>query len=116
MHSSVGVGKAPTEHIGIGEEAAVDLRLVEATGRRSAAAHFRRVIVTCEVLADLGTIVFSVLLSYAVYSYLSLGRRLHYPTHAVLGLAVAFALVMVLMLDRIGAYRRGNSLLRVRET
>ncbi len=116
MHSSVGVGKAPTEHIGIGEEAAVDLRLVEATGRRSAAAHFRRVIVTCEVLADLGTIVFSVLLSYAVYSYLSLGRRLHYPTHAVLGLAVAFALVMVLMLDRVGAYRRANSLLRVRET
>ena len=29
---------------------------------------------------------------------------------------VAFALVMVLMLDRVGAYRRANSLLRVRET
>ena len=111
MHS-VGVGQAQTKPV---EELAVDLRLVQAT-RRSTAAHFRRVIVTSEVLADFSTIVLSVLLSYAVYSYLSLGRRLHYPTHAVLGLAVAFALVMVLMLDRAGAYRRANSLLRVRET
>jgi len=70
----------------------------------------------CEAIADLATIVCSVLLSYAVYFYLSLGRQLHYPTHAVLGLAVAFAVVMVLMLDRVGAYRRANSLLRVRET
>jgi len=112
MHSSVGVGQAQTQHT---ENLAVDLRLVQAT-RRNAAAHFRRVIVTSEVLADFATIVLSVLFSYGIYSYLSLGRRLHYPTHAVLGLAVAFALVMVLMLDRVGAYRRANSLLRVRET
>jgi exopolysaccharide biosynthesis polyprenyl glycosylphosphotransferase len=34
----------------------------------------------------------------------------------VLGVAFALAVVMVLMLDRVGAYARGNSLLRVRET
>src|ERR1700680_3750497 len=116
MQSSAGVGQAPQQRPDTGIDLAVDLRLAHVNGRPSAAAHFRRLIVICEALADLVTIVLSVLLSYAVYSYLSLGRRLHYPTHAVLGLAVAFALVMVLMLDRVGAYRRANSLLRVRET
>ena len=46
----------------------------------------------------------------------SCAGQTHYcPAHSVLGVAFAFAVVMVLMLDRIGAYRRGNSLLRVRE-
>ena len=104
MHSSVGIGQAPPHHLA--RELAADLRLVQARGPSSAAGHFRGAVVVCEVMADLVTIVFSVLLSYAVYSYLSLGKRLHYPTQAVLGLAVAFAVVMVLMLDRVGAYRR----------
>jgi exopolysaccharide biosynthesis polyprenyl glycosylphosphotransferase len=90
--------------------------LLETGGRRSAAAHFRRAIVACEAAADLLTIILAVLLGYVVYSQLALGKHIHYPTHAVLGLAFAFAVVMVLMLDRIGAYRHGNSLLRVRET
>jgi len=114
MHFSAGVGQAQTRHAE--GEVAVDLRLVQTTGRRTAAAHFRLAIVTLEVLADLATIISSVLSGYALYSYLSLGRRIHYPTHAVLVLAAAFALVMILMLDRAGAYRRANSLLRVRET
>lgn len=94
---------------------AVGLRLVEVTGRNRAG-QFRQVIVAIEAAADLLTIVVAVLLSYAVYSYLSLGKQLHYPAQALLGLAFAFAVVMVLMLDRVGAYRRANSLLRVRET
>ena len=108
MHSSVGVGQAPAPQP-IENDLGVELRLVQASGPRSAAARIRRAIVVCEAIADLATIVCSVLLSYSVYSYLSLGRQLHYPTHAVLGLAVAFAVVMVLMLDRVGAYRRANS-------
>jgi exopolysaccharide biosynthesis polyprenyl glycosylphosphotransferase len=72
--------------------------------------------VACEAVADLLTIILAVLLGYVTYSSLALGKHIHYPTNAVLGLAFAFAVVMVLMLDRIGAYRRGNSLLRVRET
>jgi len=114
MHSSVGIGQAPPHHLA--RELASDLRLVQARGRSGATGHFRGAVVAFEVLADLVTIVVSVLLSYAVYSYLSLGRRLHYPTQAVLVLAIAFAVVMILMLDRVGAYRRANSLLRVRET
>jgi len=93
-----------------------DLRLVETSERRAAAAHFRSAMVACEAVADLLTIILAVLLGYAIYSTLALGKHIHYPTHAVLGLALAFAVFMVLMLDRIGAYRRGNSLLRVRET
>jgi len=115
MHSSVGVGQAPAPQRAE-KDSGVDLRLIQATGPQNTATRIRRAIVICEAVADVVTIVFSVLLSYGVYSYLSLGRHLRYPTHAVLGLAIAFAVVMVLMLDRVGAYRRANSLLRVRET
>jgi exopolysaccharide biosynthesis polyprenyl glycosylphosphotransferase len=112
MHSSVGLGRSPQE---LPSEAPA-VRLVEMGERRTAAAHFRRAVVGCEAVADVLTIILAVLLGYAAYSSLALGKHIHYPTHAVLGLAFAFAVVMVLMLDRIGAYRRGNSLLRVRET
>src|ERR1700730_580850 len=114
MHSSVGLGRSPQESPG--EAPAVDLRLVETGERRTAAAHFRSSMVACEAVADLLTIILAVLLGYVTYSSLALGKHIHYPTNAVLGLAFAFAVVMVLMLDRIGAYRGGNSLLRVRET
>ena len=113
MHSSVGVGRSQQEPP---IAPVVSLRVIETGERRSAAANFRRVVVACEAAADLLTIVLAVLLSYVLYSSFSLGRHIHYPTHAVLGLAFAFAIIMVLMLDRVGAYRRGNSLLRVRET
>lgn len=84
--------------------------------RRIAAAHFRRAIVFCEVIADLLTITLAVVLGYFIYDSLRLGRHIYYPIGTVLALAFAFSIVMVLMLDRAGAYRRGNSLLRVRET
>jgi exopolysaccharide biosynthesis polyprenyl glycosylphosphotransferase len=80
------------------------------------AATFRRVVVACEALADSLTITLSIALAYrATYDYW-LGRHVYYPTRTVLGLAFALSAVMVLMLDRAGAYGRGNSLLRVRET
>src|SRR3984885_15769085 len=44
------------------------------------------------------------------------GKHAHYPAKNILVSGFAFAVVMVLMLDRVGAYRGGNSLLRVRET
>ena len=114
MHSSARLGRAAEPLPG--EIPAVDPRLVDTSERRTAAAHFRSAIVACEAAADLLTIVLAVLLGYVGYSSLALGKRIYYPIHAVLALAFAFAVVMVLMLDRIGAYRRGNSLLRVRET
>ncbi|HEY1801725.1 MAG TPA: sugar transferase [Terriglobales bacterium] len=83
---------------------------------RRATAHFRRAILSLEVAADICTIAFSVMLGYFIYDLLALGKHVFYPRKIVLILAFVFASIMVLMLDRVGAYRRGNSLLRVRET
>src|ERR1700730_4167370 len=114
MHSSVGLGRSPQESPG--EAPAVDLRLVETGERRTAAAHFRRAVVACEAVADVLTIILAVLLGYVAYSSLALGKHIHYPTHAVLVSPLPVAVVMVLMLVRMGANRRGSSLLRVRES
>ncbi|MGH9502870.1 MAG: sugar transferase [Terriglobales bacterium] len=114
MHSSVGLGRPPQDSTG--QAQVLDFHLVDTGQKRNAAAHFRRGVVACEAVADIITIIFAVLLGYVAYSSLALGKHIHYPTNAVLSSAFAFAVVMVLMLDRIGAYRRGNSLLRVRET
>jgi exopolysaccharide biosynthesis polyprenyl glycosylphosphotransferase len=114
MHSSAGVRHSPeeTSH----DSRAVDLRLVEWGSRRTTAARFRRVVVYCEVLADLLTIASAITLSFFAYHSLGLGRRAHYSAHSILGVALAFSIVMVLMMDRAGAYTIANSLLRVRET
>jgi exopolysaccharide biosynthesis polyprenyl glycosylphosphotransferase len=100
----------------LSDDQALDLRVIEPTERRGAAAHFRRVITACEALADLLTISLAVMTGYMAYYYFALGKQIYYPPQAVLGLSFAFGLVLILMLDRVGAYRRGNSLLRVRET
>lgn len=114
MHSSVGLSKPPKETSG--EALAVDLRLVASPERRSAAADFRRAIVVCEVMADLLSVTLAVALGYFIYNSFALGKHLYYPAKTIFALASAFAIVMVLMLDRVGTYRGGNSLLRVRET
>jgi exopolysaccharide biosynthesis polyprenyl glycosylphosphotransferase len=94
----------------------LDVRVTEPVEKPRAVAHFRRVIIACEAAADLLTITLAVALGYLVYYDLALGKRVHYPAHLVLGLAFGFAIVMVLMLDRAGAYGRSGSLLRVKET
>ncbi len=114
MNSSVGLGRASEERFR--EALTADLRLVEQAERRAAAGRIRHLITACEALADLLTIALAVMTGYAVYHYFALGKQISYPPHTILGLSFAFALVLVLMLDRAGAYRRGNSLLRVRET
>jgi exopolysaccharide biosynthesis polyprenyl glycosylphosphotransferase len=77
---------------------------------------FERVTSIFERIADLAAVSAAVLLAYLVYVLLEFGRQLHYPTVAVLMASFAFAAVFVLMLDHDGAYRRANSLLRIRET
>lgn len=84
--------------------------------RRGAAANFRRIIVACEIVADLITITLGVRLGYVAYDVLAIGKHIYYPAHVVWAGGACFATVMVLMLDRVGAYSRSNSLLRVRET
>jgi hypothetical protein len=84
--------------------------------KRGAAARFRRAIVLAEAVADLLTVTLAVMLGYFIYNAFGFGKHVHYPLRTVLAVAAAFSVVIVLMLDRVGAYRGGNSLLRVRET
>ena len=84
--------------------------------RRGARVHFRVATVLFEVVADLLTITLAITLGCFIYDSLRLGKHLYYPTSTVRLLAFVFAIGMVSMLDRVGAYRQGNSLLRVRET
>jgi exopolysaccharide biosynthesis polyprenyl glycosylphosphotransferase len=114
MNPSMGVSKAHQENTT--EIPAVDLRIVDSKKNPRTNGGFRRTITVCEVVADLLIIVSSIEFSYEAYRQLALGKHLHYGTHTVLAAALGFAVVMVLMLDRAGAYSRGNSLLRVRET
>jgi exopolysaccharide biosynthesis polyprenyl glycosylphosphotransferase len=114
MHYSAKVRTTPQNVSDNGLSA--DLRLVQRDERRIAAAHFWRAVVLCEVVADFLTIIFAVVAGYVIYNSFALGKHIYYPARTTLAVASAFAVVMVLMLDRAGAYRRGNSLLRVRET
>jgi exopolysaccharide biosynthesis polyprenyl glycosylphosphotransferase len=114
MNPSIGVSKARQENTT--ETFAVDLRIVDSTKTPRTNGGFRRAITACEVVADLLIIVSSIAFGYEAYRHLALGKHLYYGAHTVLVAAFGFAVVMVLMLDRAGAYSRGNSLLRVRET
>jgi exopolysaccharide biosynthesis polyprenyl glycosylphosphotransferase len=68
------------------------------------------------VFADFLTVVAAVMSGYALYYIFGLGKQLYYPRTVVLGVSATFAAIVVLMLDRVGAYSNGTSLLRVRET
>jgi exopolysaccharide biosynthesis polyprenyl glycosylphosphotransferase len=93
-----------------------DLALVMPGARRTSAARFRSLLTALEVLADFVTVIGAVMSAYSAYYFLGLGRQVHYPRSVVFGVSATFAAVIVLMLDRVGAYSRGTSLLRVRET
>src|SRR5215470_1556300 len=114
MHPPASVRQSRQDHTT--EALTVDLRVVEHATRSRTNGAFRRAITACEVIADLLTIVFSITLGNVTYYHFSFGKHVHYAANALLGAAFGFAVVMVLMLDRAGAYSRGNSLLRVRET
>jgi exopolysaccharide biosynthesis polyprenyl glycosylphosphotransferase len=62
------------------------------------------------------TVIGAIMSGYAAYYLLGLGKQVYYPRSIVLGVSATFAAAFVLMLDRVGAYSRGTSLLRVRET
>src|SRR5258708_34416852 len=104
MHSSIGISPARQEPSSA--ELTLGVRLVESAEKRRATAHFRRAMVVGEILADFLTIIGAVMLGYAVYKFFALGKHIYYPAKAVWGLASAFAVVIVLMLDRAGADRR----------
>src|SRR5450432_4168618 len=116
MHSSTEMDKVTGETIAsFGESLPVHVPSF-AHDRQNAATRFRRAVMACEIFADLVTITLAVVSGYAIYESFYLGKHVHYEVQTLLTLAVAFSIVMILMLDRVGAYRSGNSLLRVRET
>src|SRR5437899_9408662 len=109
MHPPAGVSLPRQESST--EALAVDLQIVDSPKAPRTNGAFRRTITTCEVVADLLVIVSSITFGYNAYYHLALGKHIHYEGHSVLAAAFGLAIVMVLMLDRAGAYSRGNSLL-----
>src|SRR6201998_3278138 len=112
IHSTVGLEKLRENLV----EAPVTQAPVKAADKRTAVIHFRRAIAFFEALTDLFTVTLAVVIGYLAYYNLQLGKHVHYPLRNVWVVALAFAIVVVLMLDRVGAYERGNGLLRIRET
>jgi len=113
---SLSAKRSQTSRAFLEEPLAWNLHLVRPAGRLRVAATFRRFVLLCEAFADLITITFGVVLGYEIYNHLGIGKHVYYPLRVVTVSGLLFAIVLVLMLDRVGAYRRGNSLLRVRET
>src|ERR1700678_1359642 len=112
MHSPIVLTNSPQAEPTL----SADLALVIGGARRTSAARFRSHLTKLEALADFLTVIGAVMSGYVTYYFLGLGKQVHYPRSAVLGVSATFAAVIVLMLDRVGAYSRGTSLLRVRET
>jgi exopolysaccharide biosynthesis polyprenyl glycosylphosphotransferase len=112
MASSIGLKKSSETKAGL----ASDFALVKPGARDTSATRFQSHLTKLEALADFVTVIGAVISGYAVYYLLGLGKQLHYPRPVILGVSATFAAVIVLMLDRAGAYSRGTSLLRVRET
>lgn len=77
---------------------------------------FHWILTSIEVLADGIAVAGAVVGSYAVYRSLHIGLRAQYSPHLVCGVAAAIAVLYVILLDRDGVYRPGNSLLRIKET
>src|SRR5438876_11431241 len=113
MSSSVEVPKA--SDAGISTQASRETRFVQPAAKR-AASNFRHVVAVTEVVADMLTITLAIRFGYLIYSATGIGTHMHLPLRLVWSGGGILAAVMVLLLDRVGAYRRGNSLLRVRET
>jgi len=71
---------------------------------------------TMERLFDVVTVASATLTSYYVYEFLNVGKHVHYSLKSVSAFACFCALVFMLLLENSGAYRRANSLMRIRET
>jgi exopolysaccharide biosynthesis polyprenyl glycosylphosphotransferase len=83
---------------------------------RKSRAQFEAIASFIERVIDLIAVMTAAFISYFTYRDLGIGRALHYSTGTVSTAALTFAIVFVFMLDHDGAYKRSNSLLRIRET
>jgi exopolysaccharide biosynthesis polyprenyl glycosylphosphotransferase len=69
-----------------------------------------------ERLFDVVTVLTVTPLSYYLYGVLPVGRHVRYSPMSVAEFSALCALVFMVLLDNSGAYRRANSLMRIRET
>jgi exopolysaccharide biosynthesis polyprenyl glycosylphosphotransferase len=92
--------------------------LVVAPSERQARSRgrFRRVMTLVEVLADFLTSVVSICAAYYLYFSLNIGSHIQYPVKEVIVFGCVVGLLIVLLLERDGAYKGGGSLLQIRET
>lgn len=100
-------------------ESPVQLGIVTGTGttvETAGIARFEYAVTACEMLADFIAVMLGTMFSYGLYRSLDLGKHLQYGAREHVAAVLGFAIFFVLMLDRAGAYHRGNSLLRVKET
>jgi exopolysaccharide biosynthesis polyprenyl glycosylphosphotransferase len=77
---------------------------------------FERILTAFELLADWLTVVIAVNFGYLISHVFDLGRRVDYSLNTLIYVSGAVAGLFVALLDRDGAYRPGNSLLRIKET
>src|ERR1700730_15473700 len=66
-----------------------------------------------EVAAELCAGTLAIMLSYESYHSLAMGKQVQYPLGAVFASALGVAVLIIVLLDRDGAYRAGNGLLRI---
>ena len=95
MSSSIKLGESPQTIIA--EVSAYEQQPLQPVERRGGATQLRRIIVLCEVFADLLTITLAVILASIIYESLAIGRQVHYPIRSVCAAASVVAIVMVLM-------------------
>ncbi|HWT66481.1 MAG TPA: sugar transferase [Terracidiphilus sp.] len=77
---------------------------------------FERILTFVEIVMDWLVVVLAVNGGYLLYQLLQLGRHVNYSLESRLWASSAVGLFYVILLDRDGAYRPGNSLLRIKET
>jgi exopolysaccharide biosynthesis polyprenyl glycosylphosphotransferase len=77
---------------------------------------FQMILSLVERAVDMAAVIAASLLGYAAYTFLEVGKRIHYPIGTVLTVGFVFSVAFIVMLDHDGAYKRDNSLMRIRET
>lgn len=77
---------------------------------------FRKVMNLAEALADYFTSVISIYAAYYLYLSVQMSHANPYPAKEIAVVSSALSVLIVLLLERDGAYKGGGSLLRIRET
>jgi exopolysaccharide biosynthesis polyprenyl glycosylphosphotransferase len=77
---------------------------------------FERITTLVEIFLDFLVVELAVGASFLAYEALHIGRQIHYTPLIITVTSMAFAALFVLLLDRDGAYKSVNSLLRIKET